>query len=297
MKVIKLKKKSPGDRLSDFLIGAALVVVIITCLYPLWHVFMYSLSDSRAAMSGGLFLLPREFTTITYQLLFKTQRIFRALGNSVAKTVVGTALSLTVTVLTAYPLAQADLKGRRPILLFIYFTMLFSGGMIPTYILIKDLGLLDSCWAYVIPAAMNPYNMFVLRSFFASTPRALTEAARIDGANPMQILLRIVLPLSKSSIATIALYYVQSFWNSYMDGVLYINSSNLELLQVYLRRLISQTATSALGEINDLTAASAVTGESMKMTVIAFSIIPVIVVYLFLQKYFTKGVMIGAVKE
>lgn len=298
MAIVKPKKKKMGDRMTDIIFGIIIALIIIVCLYPFWHVIMYSFSESKAAMSGGVFLLPRQFTTITYEMLFQTKKIFIAFGNSVAKTVVGTAISMVVTILTAYPLAQDELKAKRPILFIIYFTMLFSGGIIPTYILIKDLNMLDTFWVYVIPVALNPYNMFVLRSFFMSIPKSLTEAARLDGANPLQVLYMVTLPLSKASLATITLYYVQAFWNSYMDGVLYVNSSSLELLQVYLRRLIAQSgASAALGEMGNLSAASTVTEESMKMTVIAFSIIPVIIVYLCLQKYFVKGAMVGAVKE
>lgn len=298
MAIVKPRKKKVSDRITDGILGLLIAIVIITCLYPFWHVIMYSFSDSREAMSGGIFLWPRKFTTLSYELLFQTKRIFIALGNSVAKTVVGTLISMVITVLTAYPLAQDELKGKRAILFFIYFTMLFSGGMIPSYLLIKDLHMLDTFWVYVIPGALNVYNMFVLRNAFLSVPKPLTEAAKLDGANPLQGLCMVTLPLTKASLATITMYYVQKNWNSYMDGILYVNKGSLELLQVYLRRLISQSgASAALGEMGNLSAASTVTEESMKMTVIAFSVIPVIIVYLFLQKYFIKGATVGAVKE
>lgn len=298
MAIVKPRKKKVSDRITDGILGLLIAIVIIMCLYPFWHVIMYSFSDSREAMSGGIFLWPRKFTTISYEMLFQTKRIFVAFGNSVAKTVVGTLISMVITVLTAYPLAQEELKGKKPILFLIYFTMLFGGGMIPNYLLMKDLHLLDTFWVYVIPGALNVYNMFVLRNAFLSVPKSLTEAAKLDGANPLQGLCMVTLPLTKATLATLTMYYVQGNWNSYMDGVLYVNKGSLELLQVYLRRLISQSgASAALGEMGDLSAASAVTEESMKMTVIAFSVIPVIIVYMFLQKYFVKGATVGAVKE
>ena len=297
MAIVQPKKKKVGDRVADVIINICLVLVIFVTIYPFWHVIMYSFSESRAAMSGGLFFWPREFSVLTFELLLQTKRIFVAFFNSVAKTVVGTALSMVVTVLTAYALSLDELKGRKFIQLMIYFTMLFSGGMIPTYILIKDLGLLDTFWVYVIPGAMSAYNMFVMRNFFRTIPKSLSESAMLDGASHMLILRKIVLPLSKAGLATITLYYVRSNWNSYMDGVLYVNEAKLELLQVYLRRLISAAgAKGALSEMDDLSAALNVTEESMKMTVIAVSIIPVIIVYLFLQKYFVKGTAEGAVK-
>lgn len=297
MAIVKAKKKTIGDRATDLFIAVCLILVILLSLYPFWHVLMYSVSDSKAAMSGGIFLWPRKFSVITYQLLFQTKQIFVAFGNTFAKTIIGTAINLAVTILTAYPLSLPELKGRKAIQMIIYFTMLFSGGIIPTYILLKDLKMLDTFWVYVLPAALSPYNMFIMRNFFQTIPRSLPESAMLDGANQMQILGKIILPLSKASVATMVMYYARANWNSYMDGVLYVNNQKLELLQVYLRRLISASgAKGALSEAGDLSAAAAVTEESMKMTVIAVSIIPILILYLFLQKYFTKGAMVGSVK-
>lgn len=297
MAIVKSKKRTSGDRISGIVIHVILFFLVIITLYPFWHVFMYSISDSREAMSGGLFFLPRKVTFLTYQLLFKTKQIFVAFGNTAAKTIVGTAISLILTVLTAYPLSQPYFRGRRFLQMMIFFTMLFTGGIIPTYLLLKDLHMLDTFWVYVLPAAMSPYNMFIMRNFFQTIPSSLQESAMLDGANHMQILTWIVLPLSKPSLATMTMFYGVANWNSYMDGILYVNNQKLQLLQVYLRQLISSTgAKGALSAAGDLSAAAAVTEESMKMTVIAVSIFPILIVYLFLQKYFTKGVMVGSVK-
>lgn len=297
MAIVKSKKRTSGDRLSGMVINVALFLLVILTLYPFWHVFMYSISDSRAAMSGGLFFFPRKITFLTYQLLFKTSQIFVAFGNTVAKTVVGTTISLVLTVLTAYPLSLPYFRGRRFLQMVIFFTMLFTGGIIPTYLLLRDLQMLDTFWVYVFPSAMSPYNMFIMRNFFQTIPDSLPESAKLDGANHMQILTRIVLPLSKPAVATMTMFYGVSNWNSYMDGILYVNNQKLQLLQVYLRQLISSTgAKGALSAAGDLSAAAAVTEESMKMTVISVSILPILFVYMFLQKYFTKGVMVGSVK-
>lgn len=297
MAIVKSKKSTSGDRISGMVINVVLFALVILTLYPFWHVFMYSISDSRAAMSGGLFFLPRKITFLTYQLLFKTSQIFVAFGNTVAKTVVGTAISLFLTVLTAYPLSLPYFRGRRFLQMVIFFTMLFTGGIIPTYLLLRDLHMLDTFWVYVFPSAMSPYNMFIMRNFFQTIPDSLQESAKLDGANHMQILTRIVLPLSKPAVATMTMFYGVANWNSYMDGILYVNNQKLQLLQVYLRQLISSTgAKGALSAAGDLSAAAAVTEESMKMTVISVSIIPILFVYMFLQKYFTKGVMVGSVK-
>ena len=297
MAQVKSKKRVSGERAGNLLIEVILLLMVVTTLYPFWHVFMYSISDSRAAMSGGLFFLPGKPTFLTYQLIFKTSQIFVAFGNTVAKTVVGTFISLVLTVLTAYPLSLPYFRGRRFFQIVIFFTMLFSGGIIPTYLLLKDLHMLDTFWVYVLPSAMSPYNMFIMRNFFLTIPDSLQESAMLDGANHMQVLSRIVLPLSKASLATMTMFYGVTNWNSYMDGILYVNNQKLQLLQVYLRQLISSTgAKGALSAAGDLSAAAAVTEESMKMTVISLSIIPILLVYLFLQKYFTKGVMVGSVK-
>lgn len=296
MGIVKPKHKTLGIMLTDIFLGFCLLFIIVVCIYPFWHVIMYSVSDSSAAMSGGVFLLPRGFSLESYSMLFGTSRIFNAMWNSIRKTVIGTSLAMIVTVLTAYPLSRKDLKGKQFILLLIYFTMLFSGGMIPSYILMKNLGLLDTFWVYVLPGAMSAYNMFIIKNFFESIPASLSESATLDGASPLQILWWIMLPLSKAALATITLYYVIGFWNSYLDGVLYVTSIRLELLQVYVRMLISLAGSiMAVGEVGNLSGRK-ITEDSIKITVIAISVIPVIVFYLFLQKYFQKGVTVGAVK-
>ena len=293
-----LRKKGMADRIADILISIFLGILVFTTIYPFWHVIMYSLSDSHASMSGGLFFLPRSFTLLSYKMLLNTRQIFVAYRNTVLKTLVGTLISVSLTAMTAYPLSLSRFKGRNVISMMIFFTMLFSGGMIPTYLLIKSLGLLDTFWVYVVPGAMSAYNMFILRTYYMSIPASLEESALLDGANPFQVLFRIILPLSLPALAAIAMFYGVGNWNSYMDGVLYVNNQDLQLLQVYLRQLIGAAgAKGALGDAGDLGPASRLTEETMKMTVVTVSIIPILIVYPFLQKYYTKGVMVGSVKE
>jgi len=293
----KLNKRSLADIITDWLIGIFLGCLVFTTIYPFWHVLMYSISDSHASMSGGLFLLPRNPTLLAYSMLFKTKQIFIAYRNTIMKTLVGTSVSVLLSALTAYPLSLRRFKGRNLIAMAIFFTMLFNGGIIPTYLLLKELYLLDTFWVYVIPGAMSAYNMFILRNYFQSIPSSLEESALLDGANVFQILFKIILPLSLPSLAAIAMFYGVGNWNSYMDGVLYVNDQSLQLLQVYLRQLIGAAgAKGALGDAGDLGPASRLTEETMKMTVISVSIIPVLIVYPFLQKYYTKGVMVGSVK-
>jgi putative aldouronate transport system permease protein len=302
--IIKTKYKrnglnASGDPVGDFFIYLVLFLLVFFTIYPFWHVLMYSLSDSKASMSGGLFFIPRKFSLDGYKIIFKTKQIFVAYRNTVLKTVIGTVLSLIISSLPAYPLSLSRIKGRNFFSGMIFFTMLFSGGMIPTYLVIKDLHLLDTFWVYVIPGMMSAYNMFILRNYFASIPSALEESAMIDGANPFQILFVIILPLSKPALAAIAMFYGVGNWNSYMDGILYVNKQSLQLLQVCLRAMINVTGvTNAIAPVGTaLSDVAAVTDETMKMVVMVMSIIPVLFAYPFLQKYYTKGVMIGSVKE
>ncbi|GHT56941.1 putative ABC transporter permease protein YtcP [Spirochaetia bacterium] len=285
------------DTAWDIVIYFTLGVFVLMTVYPFWHVLMYSVSDSKAAMSGGLFFVPRSFSLLGYRMLFSTQQIFIAYGNTIAKTVVGTLLSVIISALTAYPLSIHRFRGRNFFSGMIFFTMLFSGGIIPTYLVLRDLHLLDTFWVYVVPGMMNVYNMFILRSYFSSIPTSLEESAMLDGANPFQVLFYIILPLSKAALAAIAMFYGVANWNSYMDGVLYVNNQKLQLLQVYLRQMMNSTgAKGALSAAENLSQASALTDETMKMVVVTVAVIPVLFVYPFLQKYYTKGVLIGSVK-
>jgi len=291
------KKQGIGDRISGYGIGLVLAVIVIMTIYPFWHVLMYSFSDSRASMGGGIFLYPRHFSLLSYKLLFSTEQIFIAFGNTGMKTIFGTALSVIISAMTAYPLSLHRFKGRSFFSMMIFFTMLFNGGMIPTYLLIKNLGLIDNYLVYILPGAMSAYNMFILRNYFGSLPRSLEESAFLDGANSVQIFLKIILPLSKPALAAVTMFYGIENWNSYMDGILYVNTTKMQLLQVYLRQLISAAGgKGALGDLNNLSTAAALTEDTMKMTVIAVSVIPVLIVYPFLQKYYTKGVLVGSVK-
>jgi len=291
-------KKTLGDRTADIINSILLILFAFTTLYPFWHVLMYSISDSHASMTGGLFLLPRSFSLLGYKLLFKTQMIFIAYRNTIARTLVGTLISVGISALTAYPLSLARFRGRNFFSMMIFFTMLFGGGIIPTYLVIRDLGMIDTFWALVLPGAMSAYNMFILRNYFQSLPASLEESALLDGANPLQVLFKIILPLSTPALAAIAMFYGVGNWNSYLDGVLYINSSKLQILQVYLRTMlgVAGAKSGSLGDLGDWSEASKLTEETMKMVTIAVSVIPILFVYPFLQKYYTKGILVGSVK-
>lgn len=289
-------KRSPAERIGHALILALLILLAFITLYPFWHVLMYSISDSRAAMKGGLFFFPRSPTFLSYRLLFQTKQIFVAYRNSLLRTFVGTLLSLLITSLTAFPLSLKRLHFRNTISMLIFFTMLFSGGMIPTFLIVQQFHLLDTFWALVIPGMMSAYNMFILRNYFQQLPPSLEESAYIDGASPPVVLFRIILPVSTPALAAIAMFYGISNWNAYLDCILYTNTDKLQVLQVYLRNLLS--AVGAMDVIASVSSseAAALTEETVKMTTIAVSVIPILIVYPFLQRYYTKGITVGAVK-
>ncbi|MDY2791589.1 MAG: carbohydrate ABC transporter permease [Eubacteriales bacterium] len=231
-------KRSAGEQIGYAIIVTLLVLFAFSTLYPFWHVLMYSISDSGEAMSGGLFFLPRKPTLLAYRTVLRTRQIFVAYRNTILKTLVGTLLSLVVTALTAFPLSLKRLHGRSFFSMYIFFTMLFGGGMIPTFLVVQGLGMVDTFWALIIPGLMSAYNMFILRNYFQQLPPELEESAYIDGATPPVALLFIILPISAPSLAAIAMFYAVGNWNSYLDCLLYTNSGDLQVLQIYLRNLI-----------------------------------------------------------
>ena len=289
-------KRSKGEQIGYAIILTILILFAFSTLYPFWHVLMYSISDSREAMTGGLFLLPRSLTLLAYKTVFRTGQIFVAYRNTLLKTLVGTALSLVITALTAFPLSLRRLHGRNFFSMYIFFTMLFSGGMIPTFLVVQGLGLLDTFWALVLPGMMSAYNMFILRNYFQQLPAELEESAYIDGATPPVALACIILPVSAPCLAAVAMFYAVGNWNSYMDCLLYTSTARLQVLQIYLRNLISSVGAMDSIAVVSGGETSALTEETVKMTTIAISIIPILIIYPFLQRFYTKGITVGAVK-
>lgn len=287
-----MKKKKIA--FADVMLYLILTVVVLVCLYPFLNVVAYSLSGNTAVLSGKVTFYPIDFQLSAYkEILLKQTQIWTAMGISVTVTVLGTLLGLVLTVAAAYALSKEKLKGRGILSGFILFTMYFSGGIIPTFLVVKGVGLYDSISALVIPSAMNVFNFIVMRTFFKELPLELEEAARIDGANDMKILFKIALPLSMPIIATIGLFYAVSYWNDYFSALLYIQTPEKFSLQLRLRQLLFA------GQINQVSMenlGTQVMSESLKMASIAISTIPIILVYPWLQKYFVKGVMLGSVK-
>ena len=289
-------KRTMGERVGHGIIIFLLTLFAFACIYPFWHVLMYSISDSREAMTGGLFLVPRSPPFLSYSMIFKTRQIYVAYSNTILRTLFGTLLSVLLTALTAFPLSLKRMRGRQFFSMMIFFTMLFNGGLIPTFLVVQDLGLLDTFLALILPNAMSAYNMFILRNYFQQLPESLEESAYIDGANPFIVLFRIILPISAPSLAAVAMFYGIANWNSYLDCLLYTNSDELQVLQIYLRNLLASAG--AMDSIAGVAGSDAnrLTEETVKMTTIAVSVIPILVVYPFLQRYYTKGITVGAVK-
>lgn len=289
-------RQSVGSRAFDVFLVIFMLIFLLITLYPFWYVVVVSLSNGKAVMGGKVFLWPVDFTFATYRVVLRDSNILTGLKNTVIYTFLGTFINLVVTTLCAYPLSRPGLPGKGVIMKFVVFTMFFSGGMIPTYLVVNQLGMIDSIWAMVLPGAISTYNMIVMRTFFMGIPDSLHESACLDGASEMQILLRIVLPLSKAILATMLLFYAVGHWNSYMNALLYLNKKSMFPLQSILRNMVvdgqlSEAQTAVGGGSN-----FAVVETTMKYAVIVVSTLPIILIYPFVQKYFVKGVMIGSVK-
>ncbi|MCT4599130.1 MAG: carbohydrate ABC transporter permease [Vallitalea sp.] len=263
------------------------VIIGLLMFYPFWYVLMYSLSDPTKVTLNNLYLLPNGFTLNTYAAAFRKSIIYTGFLNSIIVTLVGTFLSMFLSVITAYPLSREHLKGKKFFFWMIMVTMLFNGGLIPTYLTVKSYGLIDTLGALILPKAIIVYNLLIVMKFFKNVPESLIESARIDGCSEIRILFKVVLPLSKSVLATVGLFYTVTNWNAFLPGMMYLNDRTKWTLQVVLRDMLDQT-TSAIDTDDIFTSP-----ENFKMATVMISVVPILCVYPFLQKYFTKGVMLG----
>lgn len=283
----KMKKISPATILNYLFF----CVIGLLMVYPFWYVLMYSFSDPAKSGIGGLYLIPNGFTLETFKYAFGKKMMATGFLNSVFLTVVGTLVNMILSILLAYPLSRNELPGKKYFMMFVIFPMLFNGGMIPTYLVIKQFGLLDSIWSLIVSMAINVYNLLILNKFFKGIPESLIEAAKIDGCGDFRTLLLIVLPLSKAALATVALFYAVAHWNEFLYASIYIHSEDVWPLQVVLRNIIDLVST----DLNGVDEAF-LNPENFKMATIIITVVPIICVYPFLQKYFTQGVMMGSVK-
>ncbi|MBP3360128.1 MAG: carbohydrate ABC transporter permease [Clostridia bacterium] len=286
------------DRIFACVASFLMFLLLIICVYPLYFVVIASFSRPEMVSTGRVILFPRGFTTIGYDKIFQDSMIFRGFLNSAFYTVAGTLINLIVTLPAAYALSRKDLVGRNPIMIFFIVTMYFNGGMIPTYLLIQNLGLYNNPIVLLVCTALVVYNMIIARTFFENTiPYEMLEAAKIDGCSNTRFFCTIVLPLSKTMIAVIALYYGVQHWNSYMNALLYIDDQEWKPLQLILRELlISTNAMSSMLQGSESAEEQQNLTSIMQYGIIVVSTLPMMIVFPFVQKYFVKGVMIGAVK-
>lgn len=288
-------RESRSDRSFKAFTVFIVILITATCLFPFLYIISVSFSSKTAVLRGVVSLWPVDFDLSAYISVFNNRALMASMWFTIGLTAVHTIVCVTMTILCAYPLSKPELKLKVPLLLFVMFTMYFSGGMIPGYINIKELGLIDTFWALVLPGCLSTYNMILMKSFFQSIPREMEESAFVDGANDAMVLVKIVLPLSKAMLATIALFYAVGRWNGFMDALLYIHDGDMYTIQLRLRQLIQASQVSSL--IEDIPEMKeAVIAETIKAACLVFSMIPVMIIYPWLQKYFVKGVMIGSVK-
>lgn len=290
-------KRKPEDILFDGMNMVIMLIVFLITLYPIIYVLSMSVSNPIFVLRREILLFPKGFSLDSYEFLFRNGDIILYYGNTVFYTVVGTTASVILTVMAGFVLSQRSFSGRNIIMFFITFTMFFSGGMIPLFILINNLGMYNTRWALIIPGVVVPFNIIIARTFFQSIPASLFESAHIDGANDIRILADIVIPLSAPIIAVLALFYAVARWNSYFDAMLYTPNKMLHPLQLYLVRLLIENTSESTAVLNHPGInTKGLTSLQLKYSAIIASILPIICVYPFLQKYFVKGVMIGAIK-
>ena len=289
----RLRKKN-GFSFGMALIYFGVAVLALICLYPFVNVIAYSLSGYNAVLSAKVTFYPIDFTIDAYKEIIRRPQLWLAIKTTVLVTLYGTALSLALTTIAAYALSRKELPGKGFLTGIILFTMYFGGGMIPTFLVVKNVGLYDTLPALFVPQAVNVFNFIVMRTFFKDIPDSLEEAARIDGASYIQCLVRIFLPLSVPIIATMALFYAVGYWNTYFDALIYIQDPNKYTLQLRLRGLLTGDELNNSANLEGV--GTQVMAQSLKMATVAVSTIPILVVYPWLQKYFVKGVMIGSIK-
>lgn len=296
MLAVKKKKKhrvSTSEKVVQLFIIIFLTIFTLMCLLPFINIVASSFATSGEISTRPFILIPRTFTLNAYKYILSTPTIFKSIGVSLFVTGIGTFVSMVFTSFLAYGLSRRYLHGRKLFNFLIVFTMLFSGGMIPSFILINSLGLMDSLWSLILPSTISAYNMIIMRNFFQGIPDSLEESAKMDGCSDFGVFFKIILPLSLPSIATIALFYAVTYWNTYQSAILYINDSAKWPVQVLLRQIVIVSS----GMNADAAAVDVVPpAQSVKMAVIVIATLPMLIVYPFVQKYFVKGAMVGSVK-
>ncbi|WP_010493125.1 carbohydrate ABC transporter permease [Paenibacillus elgii] len=284
------------DRVVDGAVALVLILLALSSLFPFVYILATSLSPMEQVLRGGIILWPDRFSFDAYSTILGNTNFVRSLYITAVTTVGGTFVNLALTTFMAYPLSKKTLPGRETVLLLVTITILFSGGMIPTYIVVNKLGLLDSVWSLILPGAISAFNLIILKNFFQGIPSELEEAGKIDGCRTFGLLFRIVLPLSMPALATFTLFYAVGNWNQFFNAVLYITKPELWTVQVFLRQMIFQGSTQDVMGQSGFSGGQDILPVTIQMAAIVVSTLPILVVYPFLQKHFAKGVLLGSVK-
>lgn len=291
-----VQDKSIGSRIFDVVNYSLLLIIALVTFLPFVHVIAGSFTTAGELATKQMVLVPTTWSLEAYRYIFSTNTVFVGLVTSIGVTAGGTLFSMFLTALMAYGVSRRDLTGRRAIMFMVVFTMLFSGGIIPTFLVVKSMGLIDSYAAMVVPTAINAFNLIIMRNFFQNLPDGLEESAKIDGANDWGILFRIVIPLSLPAIATISLFYAVTYWNTYITAILYLTDAGKWPIQVILRQIVvlSSGLAGDTSGMDDF--ASRPPEQTVKMAVIVVATLPILLVYPFLQKHFAKGALLGSIK-
>lgn len=296
MKVRKKKRdifNTPSGRVFDVFNIIILGIFGFITILPFLYIIAGSFATELELTTRSFFIIPKTFTLAAYEYIFESGTIVRSLITTIGVTLVGTMVQLFFTFTMAYPLSKVNLKGRSTILKLVLFTMVFSGGMIPGYLVVRSLGLLNSYWALILPIAINPFNLLIIKNSFQEFPNELIEAAKIDGCSEIGTFIKIVLPLSTPIIATFTLFYAVGIWNDFFSGFLYLNDSSKWTLQVLLRQMTLMASTVSSSDINEFVE---VPKEGVKLAAIVIATTPILCIYPFLQKHFAKGMMLGSIK-
>lgn len=296
---IKIKhRRTAGDWILDVLKIVILTFITVICVYPFWNIFIVSINDPTDAARGGLYLWPRIFSLDSYKEILGRATFRHSILVTVARTLIGTPLAVICTAMCAYSLARKDLVGHKFFSVLFVFTMYFGGGQVPYYMVLKNLGLLDNFMVFIFPLIMSVYNMILIRSYIEGMPAELFEATKIDGGNDLIVFFKIVIPLAKPILMTVALFVAIHHWNSWFDAYLYTSSNNLKVMQQILVEILNQYQTGATtaNQISNQNSGVRLTPDSLRMSSTMIATIPIILVYPFIQKYFVKGIMLGAVK-
>lgn len=292
-----IKSKTIGGKTADILIYLTVIFMTMCCLFPLLNMVAISFSDKAAASANMVGLVPVDFTTSAYKTLLGESQFWVSFWISIKRVFLGTIINMILTILLAYPLSKSkrEFKGHDVYMYMVIFAMLFSGGMIPIYLTIKSYGLLNSIWALILPGAVPVFNVILLMNFFKGVPKSLEEAAAIDGASKLTILLKIYLPISMPALATIILFCIVNHWNDFFSGLVYMNKTSMYPLQTYIQQL--SVDMSQITDPEQLKRFAQVSNKTLDAAKIVVSTIPLLIIYPFLQKYFVSGIVIGAVKE